>query len=426
MTSHPSRWLPYRNGLFRHFLAASTVSLVGTNVFDIAVPLYVLQRTGSVIDLSLASVALHLPHFLMAPLTGFLADHSHKRRILLLADLGQIALLLLLSGYVASATPAVWPIFALIFGIKSLMLLFETISQFQMIPVLSGPEELTSGNTWFLSLHRVIQVVGPLIGGFLMHFWGVQACIWVNILSFAATVHFTWSFKHLDALLRPRAHAHHELSPRAVVHKFRTSLELIWRSPVFQPFIILMFLWNLSSFTLNSPSITYYFTVTHHFTAAQYGLIVSAFGVLGVFGFILSPPLYQKYRFEKVFMASAFLQAVVGSICLLPFGMPIWVGALYGLSRAASSALSLGTYVIRQTRVPPEHNGAINASLRMFFMAAAPLSSFVQGWVIHHWGVGISLWSGALCLWGVWWFSRHLSAALRNEERPPTPLRQAS
>ncbi|MBY0369232.1 MFS transporter [bacterium] len=384
MTSHHSRWLPSRNPRFGHFLAATTVSLVGTNVFDIAMPLYVLHRTGSVIDLSLVSVALQLPYVLTAPLMGYLADHSSKRRSLMLADLGQVFFLFLLSAYLYSGAAPLWPILGLVFAVKSLMLLFETISQFQMIPALSGPGELTSGNTWYLSLHRTIQIIGPLLGGALVYFWGIQSCIWVNIISFAATLHFTWSFRKLDLLLsHKKGGVSESLSLAAVTRKFQESLRFIWASPVFHPFIVLMFLWNLSSFTLNSPALTYYFTAAHQFTAAQYGLIVSVFGVLGIFGFMASPRLYRTRPFENAFVGSALWQAVLGSVCLLPFGMPLWVGALYGLSRAASSALSLGSYIIRQTRVPPEHNGAINASLRMFFMAAAPLSSFLQGWIIR-------------------------------------------
>src|SRR5690606_37899583 len=222
----------------------------GSNVFDIAMPLYILHRTGSVIDLSLVTMSLHLPHFLMAPITGYFSDHSSKRRSLILADLGQVFFLCLLSLYAASGMQEIWPVFALVFLVKSLMLTFETISQFQLIPALVGAQDLTSANTWFLSLHRVIQIVGPLIGGVLMHYVGIQACVWVNIASFAATLLFAISFRRLDELLAADRFARPTpLSATLVVHKFRESLDFIWRSPIFHPFILLMFLWNLSSLT---------------------------------------------------------------------------------------------------------------------------------------------------------------------------------
>ncbi len=428
MPSYLLRSLPGRNPRFRQFLTASTVSLVGSNIFDIAMPLYVLQKTGSVIALGFVSMAIHLPHFLMAPVTGYLSDHSQKRNSLLLADVGQVLLLLLLSSYIAADWTPLWPLLLLVFGIKSLMLVFENISQFQMIPALSGAGDLTAGNTWFLSLHRVIQIVGPLAGGVLMHFVGIQSCIWVNIASFIATLHFSWSFRNLDSVLsgnRSVPTERHSLS--AVGHRFRNSLRFIWASPVFHPFILLMFLWNLSPLVLNSPSLTYYFTVTRQFSAAQYGLVISSFGLIGILGFLCSPWLYSRFPFSRVFEGSAFIQALFGSLCLPFFGYPLMVGACFGFSRTGSSVLSMGSYLIRQTRVPRDQNGAINASLRMFFMAAAPASSLLQGWMIDRFGVSASMGFGAVCLWGCWWYSRALAISFEQAEvKKHTPKHRSS
>lgn len=422
MFNRLSRSLPARNSRFRRFLTATTVSLIGSNVFDIAMPLYVLHRSGSVIDLSLVSAALHLPHFLMAPITGYFSDHGKKRMSLVLADLGQVAFLLMLSAYVASGAESLWPVFALVFLIKSLMLTFETISSFQMIPGLVGPAELTGANTWFLSLHRVIQIVGPLTGGVLIYYFGIQSCIWTNILSFAATLHFTWSFKNLDRVLSSEKSEHAIFpSPRVVIRQFRESLDFIWRSPIFHPFILLMFLWNLSPLTLNSPSLTYYFTVSQGFTPAKYGFFVSLFGILGILGFLLSHVLYRDKAFAPVFHRSALFQAFFGTLCVLPLGMPILVAFLYGVSRSGGSILSMGSYYIRQTKVPRAQNGAINASLRMFFMAAAPLSSIMQGWIIAQLGVTAALLFGALCLWGVWYYSMKLARAYEEEQNLLSP-----
>ncbi len=416
-----------RNPRFRHFLLASTTSLIGSNAFDIALPLYVLKKTGSVIDLSLVSTTLLLPYFLMAPLTGYFSDTSRKRLSLLLADLGQVFLLGALSAYVWSGAEPLWPLLALIFCIKTLMLTFETISQFQLIPALAGEKDLTSANTWFLSFHRVIQIAGPLLGGALVHYFGVQSCIWVNILSFAATLHFTWRFGNLDTFLTEGSHpAHTPLSAHAVLVQFRESLRFIWASPVFHPFILLMFLFNLSSLTLNSPTLTYYFTVTHAFSSAEYGLITSGFGLVGIVGFLLSPVFYRKHAFPLVFQNSSLFQAAFSSLCVAASGFPLFMGALLGISRAGSSVLSMGTYIIRQTRIPRAQSGAINSSLRMFFMSAAPLSSLLQGWVILHFGIYAALIGGAVCFWGTWWYTKALARAYHDQSADPISLRKSA
>src|SRR4051812_6572450 len=99
MQSVAPKSLVLKNSVFRNFLLASTVSLLGSNVFDFAIPLYVIQRTHSVVDLSLATIALNLPFFLMAPITGYTVDNFNKRRIMLMSDMGQVCLLSFLVAY---------------------------------------------------------------------------------------------------------------------------------------------------------------------------------------------------------------------------------------------------------------------------------------------------------------------------------------
>src|SRR5262245_14592279 len=95
----PVRSLLGRNPTFRNFVFASTISLLGSYIFDIAMPLYVLTRTHSAFDVSMVAFCLHLPHFLMAPLTGYLADNFDKRRIMWYSDIGQVVCLSFLLVY---------------------------------------------------------------------------------------------------------------------------------------------------------------------------------------------------------------------------------------------------------------------------------------------------------------------------------------
>ena len=88
-----------RNPVFRGFITASTISMLGTSIFDLSMPLYVWGRTQSAMALSLTNVALVLPYFLMAPFTGYWADHFDKRRVMLVTDIGQVLFLLFLFCY---------------------------------------------------------------------------------------------------------------------------------------------------------------------------------------------------------------------------------------------------------------------------------------------------------------------------------------
>ena len=122
--THKPKSLIARNGIFRNFLAASSISLLGNNIFDIAIPLYIVERTPDPMMLSWANLALTLPFFIMAPLTGFTVDNFNKRRVMLASDLGQILCLIFLLLYERHGNSSYFFVLTVIFVAKTLMITF--------------------------------------------------------------------------------------------------------------------------------------------------------------------------------------------------------------------------------------------------------------------------------------------------------------
>ncbi len=414
MYSIPTARLLRRNPIFRNFLLATTISLIGTCIFDISIPLYVLARTHSVWALAAANIALTLPYFLMAPMTGYTVDHFDKRKIMILSDLGQVVAMIFLLGYEMWQGQALWPILVAVFFAKTLMILFETVTTFQLVPAMVEPGDLSSANMYFLSSHRIIQVIGPLIGGFLLAGLGMRSCIIANIVSFGATLFFTYKLSHLNELIEGEpddAKENVSLSLRHMATDFKESLRYVWNSPLFRPFVCLMFLWNLSSLIPNTPTLTYYFTEAFHFGPERYGAVLSFIGVLGVIGYFHAAQVYKNASFARTFSRSAVWQATFATGAILFMPMPLMLAALFGVSRMMTSVLTLGTFLLRQTEVPRTQIGAVNASIRMFFMSAAPISAVLQAFLIKHYGVSSSLVLGAVCMWGTAWYAQKVSYA---------------
>lgn len=404
-----------RNPLFRNFLGATTVSLLGTSIFDIAMPLYVLDRTHSAFAVSMVAFCLHLPHFLMAPLTGYLADTFDKRKVMLYSDVGQVLCLSFLLAYEVTSAEELWPILLAVFVAKSLMNLFETVTTFQLIPAMVKSGDLSEANSWFLTAHRFIQVVGPLTGGLIKGILGVRVAILINILSFGATLFFTLRLKSFEA--PPSVSWTRALSPLAVYESFTDSMKYVWRSPLFRPFIFLMFFWNFSCLLPNSPTFLFYFTEVKGFSDWRYGLVTSLFGALGMVGYLRATTFFRRYDFYRTFVGSALWQAALGSLALCFFNFPVALALIFGISRIGSSLVTMGTFLLRQTQIPAKRSGAVIACMRMLFMSAAPLSALLQAVLIQNYGVNVSLVVGALCLWITLWFSKTVALATPDLKR---------
>lgn len=405
-----------KNPTFRAFLSASTVSLLGSNVFDVAIPVYVAQKTGSVYALSAATVALHLPFFLMAPFTGYLVDNFNKRKILLYSDIGQVICLLLLLLYEFISAKALWPLLLAVFTAKTLMILFETVSTFQLIPSLVSKNELSEANAWFLSSQRFVQVLGPLLAGILMASLGLTSCIGFNILSFSATLYYVIKMKNLDQLLgeeKPKR-GWRNITLGDIASNFTESFEFIWKSPLFKPFVLMMFFWNMSSINQNHPTVTHYFSVLKHFSPEQFGLVISLFQGLGFIGLLLSGPCYQRWGFRNSFVGATLWLAFFTTISLFFFEGPVALALGIAVSKIGSSVFSTGTFYLRQTHVPRARMGGVNACLRMFFMLATPISCFIQPILVEHFGSLTSFIFGALCLWGTSYFAFRVAKSYSN------------
>ncbi len=92
------------------------------------------------------------------------------------------------------------------------------------------------------------------------------------------------------------------------------------------------------------------------------------------------------------------------------------LAVVLGVSRMGSSLLTMGTFLLRQTKIPHNRTGGVNSCIRMFFMSSAPLSALLQAFLIQHFGVGTSLVVGAIFLWTTVWFAK--SVALAWVENP--------
>lgn len=397
------------NPRYRQFLWATTTSFVGTGILDIALPLYIYQLTQSVFALSLAGVAVFLPHFLMAPLTGYIADGYPRRRVLLYSDLGQVAIICLLFAYLQTGAKSYLPILVAVFLAKSFHVLFETVCHYYVIPGLSKEGELEKANAWFLSFYRIIQTIAPLIGGVLLTYGGIQACLIANLVSFAATLWFTLQCKELDPEPKPIKASSEKTKVggewKHLFTGFGSSVREVLSTPLFRSFTAMMFFWNLSTLTLNSPTLIYFFNDFHSFSAASYGMVLALSGVFGVVGYMIAGRWYRTNSFAQVLAVSCFAQATLSTLAVaVPLHAYVFA-SFYALSRLGGSVLGLGTFLLRQTAVPKARIATTNATMRMLFMSAAPLSALGQGALLKYFGLDVALSAGAVCLWIAVWYA---------------------
>jgi Transmembrane secretion effector len=135
----------WRTPAFLWLWAARSVSLTGSAVTLVVLPILVFQRTGSPLQTSLLTLLEAVPYVLFGLLAGALADRVDRRRIMVACDLCSAALLAtipLAAHLGVLGTPLVY---AVALGAGIAFVWFDA-ALFGAVPALVGPDQLTSAN----------------------------------------------------------------------------------------------------------------------------------------------------------------------------------------------------------------------------------------------------------------------------------------
>lgn len=155
-----------KNGFSRDFVLVvigQIISLFGNAVVRFALPVHLLEVTGSAAVLGVVSGLAFLPMALMAPIGGIIADRVNKRNIMVFLDFftcGLILLFLILYGKV-DLVGMVLILLLLLYGISGA---YQPSVQ-ASIPVLVEESRVMQANAVVNMVSSLSGLLGPALGG---------------------------------------------------------------------------------------------------------------------------------------------------------------------------------------------------------------------------------------------------------------------
>jgi MFS family permease len=144
---------------FRAMLAAFAVSRAGDFLYNVALVVVVLDRTGSPSYVA-ALIALRLaPFVVLTPLAGLLADRVDRVRLMVVSDLARAVLLALLTMAVAVEAPP-WT-FLLLATLAGAAATPHMSSFMATLPSAVPERDLAPANSWVSGVEYVAMIAGP-------------------------------------------------------------------------------------------------------------------------------------------------------------------------------------------------------------------------------------------------------------------------
>jgi MFS family permease len=168
---------------FVRWATAEGVSLLGSAVTTVVLPLVVYQITGSAAQTGLLFAFRVVPYLVFGLVAGPVADRGSRRRLIVGGNLAE--------GVLVATIPIANLLGALtiaqIYGVALLSataFVFSDAAVFGAVPALVGPAQLPAANGVLSSLASCSDIGGPVIAGVLAASIGPTDAIWIDSASF--------------------------------------------------------------------------------------------------------------------------------------------------------------------------------------------------------------------------------------------------
>jgi MFS family permease len=182
-------------GLWRHpdfmkLWTGQTISLIGSQVTFLALPLTaVLVLNATPTQMGILTAAGAIPSLLVGLFAGVWVDRHRRQPILIAADLGRAALLLLIPIAALQGLLRIEYLYIVAFLVGTLGLFFE-VAHHSFLPSLVGREQLVEGNSKLEISDSVAEIVGPGLAGGLVQLVTAPIAIAVDAISFLISALF--------------------------------------------------------------------------------------------------------------------------------------------------------------------------------------------------------------------------------------------
>ncbi|MFX4290869.1 MFS transporter [Streptomyces bohaiensis] len=401
---------------FRLFWGAQTVSMVGTNMTRVAIPLLaasVLSATPFQMGLLLA--AQTAAYLLLGLPAGVIVDRSRCRPVLIVCDLLRAALMavIVVAFLLDRVTFAALLVVTFLVGVATV---FFEVAYLSYIPVLVGRDNLVEGNSRLESTNAVSRLAGPTLGGSLVQMAGA-----VVTVSVQAVAHL------LSALLLSRIRTPEAVPDRTARRRMgpeiREGLGFVLRDPVFRAITGSAATYNFF-YSVTLPMVMLLLVNEMGLSGAAVGVLMAVGGVGGVLGAAFAGRLSRRFGQVRAMWTSYLFTVPVA--LLIPFADGGWQTVLFAVPWFVMSfgivAYNVGQVSIRQQLCPPELLGRMNASVRFLVWGIMALGALTGGALGEWFGIRGALLVGAIGMSaGVLWLVFSPLRPLRDLPAPAEP-----
>jgi len=391
MTEGKQRALLLRNRDFRWYWAGQSVSVMGSYITLVALPLVaVMTLHAGPLGVAIVTTAGYLPNVLLSLLVGEWLERRRRRRIMIWCDT--------LRAFTLAAVPiAYWTdtlsltllaVVAFLAGAASVV--FE-IAGFAYVPTIVEKDDVPAAVRAQQASSTVANVSGPGVAGVLAQVFGPAIAVAIDAVSYVASV------IGVAAARRP------EPAPPAPEQRMKimSGLKMVAGHPFLRALAL-----HASGYNLAYPIITVnllVYAVDHRgMSAGAYGLVLTIGGWGALLGTMIALRMARRYGYGQAFaIALMFTSGLPLLFAPAPFdgwAFVTFLGACMLVTGIGGGVTNVLSITLRQAGAPPGFLARTNGGYRLVVYGVLPFGTIIGGFFGEWFGPRIGTGIGAAVL----------------------------
>ncbi|MED0963997.1 MFS transporter [Bacillus paramycoides] len=357
---------------YKIFIFGLFISRIGDSLYTFAFPWIAYQLTGSAVIMSSLFAINVLPIVLFGPIVGVIVDRYDRRRLLWIADAISIILVSLVPILHSLHLLEIWHLYVITFILAVMSMLFD-VTTVTVIPHIAGAS-LTKANSLYQMVNQLSSLLGPMLAGLCISFIGGFQVLWINVLSFIATL---VAVMLLPSIITLNSKKNDKNTLQNVLADLLDGFKWLKNDRLN---IALSFQAMVGNFGASAVLgvLMYYLLSTLHLTPEQSGFNYTLIGIGGLLGSLIAVPLEKRLRRGVLIPLLLFLGALGLTIALWS---TYWIapGIAFGIAMTCNIAWNTIIASVRQETVPSNMQGRVLGFSRVLTRLAMPLGALVGG-----------------------------------------------
>jgi len=361
-----------------------TISIIGTQVSQLAFPLLVLALTHSPAQAGFVAASRTVPWLLFALPAGALVDRWDRKTVMIVCSAGSaLALSSIAIAYVFDVL-TIAQIVAVSFIEGTFSLVFG-LAESSALPQVVAKEQLPTAVAQQNAQYSVGALIGPALGGVL---YGVT-----NILPFLVDA-FSYAFSACSLhFIRAAFGGQRVTAKRSLRAEITEGIRWLWQHPLI---CYMALLTGGLNFTAGIDLIVIVLAQRQGASSTAIGLIFAVAGVGGIFGAVIAPRIQRRLTFGQAIIGICWVWVVIFALFSAAHSS-VFVGIILTVFFLFAPTYDTVQYSYRLALIPDALQGRVNSVFRLVAQGMRPLGLALTGVLIER--VGLVETTLILCAW---------------------------